>query len=331
MKRYLLPLITIVALLASCDSNRPANITLALADLEAGTPGMLTNRETGDTLLTFTTTSPTTTLTVDNVDEPFMGRLSITGLGRMELVIEAGDITIDAEGKVSGTPLNDKLEGYAATLNECETDEEVAAGFDRIYRDNRDNVLGKWAFAGWLLNGNISLEQAEAALAQAPADYAGEARIKGYIEDLKASAMTAVGNKFADFAVTRGGVTERLSDHVGKDGKFTLVDFWASWCGPCRREMPNLKALAAKYPERLQVIGVAVWDEPAETLKAIDELELPWHVMMGDEALKQPTDLYGIFGIPHIMLIGPDGTILSRGLQGDALTAAVDEALNAAK
>ena len=109
-----------------------------------------------------------------------------------------------------------------------------------------------------------------------------------------------------------------------------VVDFWASWCGPCRREIPVIKEIFEKYKSQgLSVLGVAVWDKPDDTMRAINDLLIPWPQIIN--AQNVPTDLYGINGIPHIMLIGPDGTILSRGLQGNELKAKVDEIMSAAK
>ena len=112
---------------------------------------------------------------------------------------------------------------------------------------------------------------------------------------------------------------------MGK-GQVTLVDFWASWCGPCRRAIPDIKSLYEKYNGKgMSFLGVAVWDEPADTRGAIIELQIPWPVIVGNQKLEEPTNLYGIMGIPHIIVFGPDGIILSRGLDGKELIAKVDE------
>ena len=125
------------------------------------------------------------------------------------------------------------------------------------------------------------------------------------------------GDRFEDFVVEHDGKTTRFSDYVG-NGKYVLVDFWASWCGPCRREIPNLISAYNQYKDKgLMVLGVAAWDKPEDTLKAIEEDKIPYPQILNSQEIA--TNLYGISGIPEIILFAPDGIILARGLRGNGI------------
>ena len=111
-------------------------------------------------------------------------------------------------------------------------------------------------------------------------------------------------------------------------GKYVLVDFWASWCPYCIKELPQLKELNDKYASRgLQLIGVAVRDEEADTRAMVEKKQIPWAVMYN--AKRIPYDIYGIAGIPHHILISPDGVIVSRGESAKQLDARLEKLLPA--
>lgn len=141
-------------------------------------------------------------------------------------------------------------------------------------------------------------------------------------ENLK---KTSEGAMFVDFSAEYEGQTQKLSDYVGK-GKYVLVDFWASWCGPCRGEIPNLIEVYNKYKgKNFEVLGVATWDSPEDTKGAIEELKIPYPQIMN--AQRAGSDAYGIKGIPEIILFAPDGKIIKRGLRGSEIELAVKASL----
>ena len=117
-----------------------------------------------------------------------------------------------------------------------------------------------------------------------------------------------------------------LTDYVGK-GKYVLVDFWASWCGPCKGEIPNLIELQNKFGgDKFTVIGVNVWDEEDKFKASLtaEGINYP-QIFIPRDNKDDATALYGIRGIPQIILFGPDGIIVQRNLRGDAMKKLVEE------
>ena len=109
-------------------------------------------------------------------------------------------------------------------------------------------------------------------------------------------------------------------------GKVALIDFWASWCRPCRAEIPNIKKIYEKYGGKdLVVISLNVWDKPEAQAKAIKDLGMTWTQLT--DATRNATDTYGVDGIPQILLIGKDGVIIARNLRGEEIEKAVKKAL----
>lgn len=183
---------------------------------------------------------------------------------------------------------------------------------------NPDNGLGEYALINY--SQACSTEQWNALYPSLSGYMRGLPWVKQRQAEAEAVARSAAGQPFIDFAAKNpDGTPARLSDYVGK-GKYVVADFWASWCGPCRREgKETLKPLfdELKGNDKVVILGVAVWDETAKTLEAIDRSGYEWPQLIDADA--DATALYGIRGIPQIMLFGPDGTILARDLRGGAI------------
>lgn len=275
-------------------------------------------------------------------ESPFIGRLVIDGARGPIFIVEKGNVTVSAEGTASGTPLNEKMESYTKRMKEIIDEYQKLDQNDSVliaekgnalqseymgipgkaYDENKGNTLGLYWFLQFASNYNLA--QLDSAIA-ADASLASSDKVKSIRQSLVSRSETSEGNHYKDFTVSYNGKEEKLSDYV-KPGRYTLVDFWASWCGPCIRQTKVIKELYNKYKDQgLDVVGVAVWDEPENTLKAIQSHKLDWPCIINAQTV--PTDLYGISGIPCIILINPEGIIVSRDKQSQALIDDVDKAM----
>lgn len=189
----------------------------------------------------------------------------------------------------------------------------------KTIKKNRNNSLGVEALKNVYYE--LDADELEKLIASLGEENQKDEFVQRTKNSLSAKKTTAEGRMFVDFEID--GV--KFSDYVGK-GKYILVDFWASWCGPCKAEIPNIAAVYNKYAgEDFDVLSVAVWDKPEDTMAAASAHGVVWNQIIN--AQRVPTDIYGIDGIPMIMLFGPDGTILKRDLRGDDIEEAVKEAL----
>ena len=261
------------------------------------------------------------------VDKPYYAMLNI-GISsevngeikrknsRMPIIIEPGDIQFDGNNRVpiiKGTPLNDVLSDVVSKRN---APDFIETAKELIIQHKDDAV----AIPLLLMLDDSMLEPDTlltliSQLSEDTQHHPHVAKVKGKAEAFLSRPKE--GDMFKDFAVEYDGKTTRLSDYVGR-GKYVLVDFWASWCGPCRQEIPNLIALYEKYKDKeFLVLGVAAQDNPEASLKAIDEMQIPYPKILN--AQKIATDIYGIDALPETILFAPDGTILARGLRGKEL------------
>ncbi|MBI5915116.1 MAG: TlpA family protein disulfide reductase [Bacteroidetes bacterium] len=142
---------------------------------------------------------------------------------------------------------------------------------------------------------------------------------------LKLSGSFVSGGDAPDFTMNdRDGKPVKLSDFRGK---VVLVDFWASWCGPCRRENPHVVEAYNKYhPKGFDVLGVSLDKTKEPWLAAIEKDGLIWnHVSDLKGWSNDAARLYGVTSIPHTVLVGKDGKIIARNLRGAALDAKLAE------
>lgn len=203
--------------------------------------------------------------------------------------------------------------------------EQYQNAIKEAVQKNITNPVGIFLFKQTFYNNSTA--ENDALLQQIPANLQGDEAIVRIKELTDTQKKTAVGTKFIDFEMeTPDGKAVKLSDYVGK-GKVVLVDFWASWCGPCRREMPNLVEAYAKYKgKNFEIVGVSLDQDGAAWKEAIKKLNITWPQMSDLKFWQsQGAKLYAVNSIPHTVLIDGDGIIIARGLHGEELQTKIAE------
>ena len=167
----------------------------------------------------------------------------------------------------------------------------------------------------------LDMEHKQQAFAILDAEGIESHDLQRYLDAFQAEQLTMAGLPYTDFtAYTKDGEAVSISSLVDKQD-FLLIDFWASWCGPCRRLMPGLKSLLADYSGKLAIVSVSV-DEDAEAWqKTVNDLGLTWLQLRdtNDEGSK----IYGITTIPHTVLINREGIILAHNPEHEEIAALI--------
>ncbi len=192
-------------------------------------------------------------------------------------------------------------------------------------RENIDNIIPAWYLFTGL--GSLTHEQMNEFMRE-DAPYARHPAMerpwKVYHSTQKQRNITS--KTYIDFeAEAPDGTIHRLSEYVGH-GQYVLIDFWASWCGPCIASFPFMKQLYAAYKDRnLTILGVSCDKDRNAWLKALDKNQLPWTALRCPADKANALDLYGISFIPSIVVISPDGIVISTDKEGKELESYLKE------
>ena len=253
------------------------------------------------------------------VETPEMARIIVFGPSNPKpnapVVLEPGKIKVTVGDVIlaKGTPLNDDL----TRLREKNDDGRSPRYNSELFAAHPDDILG---VSPMLVLGRGNKPVFDSLYTLAGEFVRNHPDIDREYKRLAQLERTSIGAMFTDFTIEHGnadGSPVSFSDYVGK-GKYVLVDFWASWCGPCLAEMPNLKEVYKRFQgDKFEIVGVAVSDKREDTVAILQELNLPWPIIY--DAQQIPTEIYGINAIPHIILFGPDGKIVARELRGDMI------------
>lgn len=281
------------------------------------------------------------------------------GENRYHLVLQPGDQVVlradlaqeSDDYEVSGSPLSVKIKQVAATLAEkqrfeAELEEAFAAEAsgldDKALMALRQEYIAKYRagiqgytdkiilfaqqhddLAGFYAMNTLDRESAEVELIAYADRIAGRwddnAQVRQFLAEMAQLKRLAVGQPAPDFSsLTPDNKPVKLSDFKGK---YTLVDFWASWCVPCRQENPNIVKQYQAYKDKgFTVLGVSLDGNPGAWMRAIKDDGLEWtQVSDLQQWGSEVVGLYRIQAIPASYLLDPEGIIIAKNLRGDEL------------
>ena len=268
----------------------------------------------------------------DTIGKPVVARLVIGDEDYKEYgcVLDEVPVVVNYDGKqfqVTGSRRTNAMAEYynireERTRNSNEHNKEACAVYlkklKELVKRNTDNVVGAYVF-NCLYDGNgvsEDMELQDSILAVAGKEFLGTP----FVERVIASRRQRVGQTYTDFELPdQNGKMHRLSDYVG-EGKYVLVDIWASWCLGCRMETPKVKKAYEKYHDRgFEVVMVTRDRNEEDWIKAMEKDGVK---DMGIQLKDKPDMLDELFGfnyIPCTMLINPEGKIIANELKQNEL------------
>lgn len=226
------------------------------------------------------------------------------------------DTTLTAEERTAGEARVPEMEkAFNNTIKNC-------------VKENITNPVGLLLFKE--VYRHNTLEENDSLIQAMPEETRNDKTVQKVAERIAAKKATAVGQPYTDFTLNdMEGNAVKLSDYV-TPGRVVLVDFWASWCGPCRHEIPALVELYKKYKgDSFEIIGVSLDDEFESWKEATEALGIIWPQMSDLKGWKcEASQAYSVHAIPCTILIDGEGNIAARDLRGEKLAEKVAELLD---
>lgn len=216
----------------------------------------------------------------------------------------------------------------------AERREAIEQEYEQLTRtvldQNRDNLFGVMLLSqqlGYELSGQELLDE----IAKFPAEMQQTDALVRLKENAEQKMKTDIGQPFIDIAQPNADGEQVSLESVVRNpaNKYVLLDFWASWCGPCMGEVPHLKKTYDEFRKKgFEIYGVSFDEDRGDWLGAVEQNDMNWlHVSEVKGFDNQAAKDYAIQGIPSNFLIDGQGTIVAKNLRGEALYEKISELL----
>lgn len=236
------------------------------------------------------------------------------------IVPEGGTLTLrkraDGRWTVSSSkanPLSTRIDSLTSFRKRHYKDStKMVNEYKRVVTANRDNAVSYVALFFLTNFGNTDPKTRFDLVNSLTPKMLAEPRTARLRSDIEAVYRTSVGMRFRDFSgVGSQGGTVRLSDYADK-GKYVLLDFWSTGCGPCRRAFPHIREMYKELSGAgFDIVGVPVWEDASTSREMIKDAGFTWNNILGTD--ETAANLYGVTYVPTYLLLDPKGTIIARG------------------
>lgn len=359
-KIYFLATALIVAVLfSSCGKAYKVSVQVDKAEANGKTAylyAILPDRQNDPLLLDSTLVADNKySFEADNYEGVTLPVQAVTSVGKVGMMmteapvvspvmffLEKGDIKINITEKtlsLAGSPSNDKFNTFYETASKLQNQEQpnmeqavqlqkdLGQVFVDVIKSNVDNNIGHTLIMSEMTAQLLSPEQTKEILPLITEDFKTKYTHASDIIEFMERKVKSLMEEIVDATLIKEDASTADLREVVKGNKYTLIDFWASWCRPCINEIPTMKTAYADYKAKgFEIVGISIDQDQEEWKKAVKEHDMTWLQFTDQEGAT--ADEYGVSTIPHTLLVDSEGKVVARNLRGEQLSQKLAELLN---